>query len=183
MGVVAAMPITYPQAINYTPHQMAMLAGVNKRDQMTNEKSTLKSRLGSVVDLEEKKEVEKRRQMMCSNLRELVSRREPTLRKFFRDADPYQTGYISQRQFREALSLINVPIEAATFAVSGVWHEEREINIIYGHDGERPGPFKEHLIWMQDPVGAQAGPDITHGHVKYRDWLAHVLTPAAEEAK
>ena len=88
-----------------------MLAGVNKRDQIQNEKSTLKSRFGSVVDLEEKKEVEKHRVNMTNQLRELVRLDLTTIRKFFRDSDPYKTGYVSQRQFREALSLVNIPIE------------------------------------------------------------------------
>jgi len=120
---------------------------------------------------------------MCGNLRELIRRRFSTIMKYFKDSDPYQTGYVSQRQFREALSLINVPVEAATFAIPGVWHEEREVHEVEGADGYRPGPFKEHLIWLQDPLGAQPIPDVTHGHVKYREWLNHILSPADDEAK
>jgi len=43
------------QAVNYTPHQMAMLAGCNTRGVETYapQKSTLKSRMGSVCDLDE----------------------------------------------------------------------------------------------------------------------------------
>ena len=69
-----------------------MLAGVNKRQPLLSEHSTLKSRLGSVVDLEEKQEVEARRRLLQSNIRELINRNLTAIRKFFRDADPYQTG-------------------------------------------------------------------------------------------
>ena len=43
------------QAVNYTPHQMALLAGVNRRDRATFQEtnSTLKTRMGSVCDVEE----------------------------------------------------------------------------------------------------------------------------------
>jgi len=177
------MPITYPQTANYKPHQLAMLAGVNKRDQIQNEKSTLKSRFGSVVDLEEKKEVEKHRVNMTNQLRELVRLDLTTIRKFFRDSDPYKTGYVSQRQFREALSLLNIPIEAAIYSQSGAWHEERELHAVDGTEGMRPGPFKEHLMWLQDPLGAQNYPDVSHGHVKYEDWLKNLMTPDNEIAK
>lgn len=177
------MPITYPQSVNYLPHQMAMLAGVNKRQPLLSEHSTLKSRLGSVVDLEEKKEVEARRRLLQSNIRELINRNLTAIRKFFRDADPYQTGYVSQRQFRETLSLLNIPIEAAIFSTTGMWHEEREVHTIDGIEGRRPGPFKEHLMWIQDPIGAKDVADIAHGHVKYMDWLNNILQPEDEVNK
>merc|ERR1711865_335032 len=161
----ARMPLTFPQTVNYTPHQLAMLAGVNKRQPISLEKTSLKSRIGSVVDLEEKKEVEAQRKKLSGDLRELIRRNQKTILKFFRDADPYKTGYVPQRAFREALSLINVPIEAAIFTTSGSWHEEREMHRVDGTEGIRPGPFKEHLMWIQDPLGAQTSvPDISKGH-------------------
>ena len=32
-------------------------------------------------------------------------------------------------------------------------------------------------IYAQDPLGAQNYPDVSHGHVKYEDWLKNLMTP------
>jgi len=53
------------------------------------------------------------------------------------------------------------------------------------NDQARPGPFKEKLMWMQHPIGAQpkTETDLSVGHVKYRQWLDEITNPQDEIAK
>jgi len=148
-----------------------------------DEKSTVKSRFGSVIDLEEKREAELRRKSIASSLQKIVKDNLAEIRRFFVTADPDRTGYVPQHKFRALLELLKIPIEVARFSMPGYWHEEREVSEVYGTDGHRSGPFKEHLMWVQNKMGAQANyenKDIGNGHVKYEEWLKNTLTPEHE---
>jgi len=117
--------------MNYDPHHMAMLAGINRRPDYGLARSTIKSRLGSVVDLQEGKEMEMIRSNITEKTRELVGNNIHALHKFFRENDPHDTGttcrgaclplayllvffplgYVPQHKFRQVLEMIGAPIE------------------------------------------------------------------------
>lgn len=80
--------------MNYDPHHLAMLAGVNKRPDYGLVHSTIKSRLGSVVDLQEGKEMEMIRSDIGEKLRQLVGSHIHALHNFFRESDPHDTGSV-----------------------------------------------------------------------------------------
>lgn len=69
-----------------------MLAGVNKRPHYGLEKSTLKTRLGSVVDLQEGEEIEYIRKGITRDVKKLIEHNIHKLRNHFNDCDKHETG-------------------------------------------------------------------------------------------
>jgi len=72
-----------------------MLAGVNKRVDYALERSTLKSRLGSVVDLAEGEEIELIREGITKDMKKLIEHNIHKLRNHFNNCDKYRTGECS----------------------------------------------------------------------------------------
>ena len=97
------------QTVNYTPHQLAMLAGVNKRPQYGLERSTLKSRLGSVVDLQEGEEIEYIRKGITRDVKKLLENNIHKLRNHFNNCDKHQTGDSSITAPSHRLPVVFVP--------------------------------------------------------------------------